>query len=95
MFAPGCSARRANAGRTSASRWEQRKFDPASLHGWSFLHDAQISDATGEQEVVSLPRLTADGQSVHTRVRRVDQPTAVVEDWTWVAHDRIRVRRSD
>jgi hypothetical protein len=51
-------------------------------------------DTIGEREIVSPPRLTADGRSVHTRVRRVDRPAAV-EDWMWVTHDRIRVRRAD
>ena len=54
----------------------------------------RFSDASGEHEIVSLPRLTAGGRSVHTRVRRVDQPAAV-EERTWLAHDRVRVRRAD
>ena len=48
-------------------------------------------DETGEWEVASRPFSTAGGKSVHTRVRRVEQP-ATVEDRTWIAHERIRVR---
>jgi len=51
----------------------------------------RFSDETGEWEIASRPRFTGDGQSVHTRVRRVDQP-AIVKNRTWVAHERIRVR---
>jgi hypothetical protein len=51
----------------------------------------RFSDKTGEWEIASRPRLTADGKSVTASVRRVDWP-ATGEDWTWVAHERIRVR---
>src|SRR5947209_10911951 len=51
----------------------------------------RFSDETGEWEIASRPYPTAGGKSVHARVRGVDQP-ATVEDRTWVAHERIRVR---
>ena len=54
----------------------------------------RFSDTTGEQEIVGPPRLTADNRTVHARVRRLDPPAAV-EERTWLAHDRIRVRRAD
>jgi hypothetical protein len=51
----------------------------------------RFSDETGEWEVASRPYSTAGGESVHASVRRVDQ-SATVEDRTWVAHERIRVK---
>jgi hypothetical protein len=51
----------------------------------------RFSDETGEWEVASRPSSTPGGKSVNASVRRVDQP-ATVEDRTWVAHERIRVR---
>jgi hypothetical protein len=51
----------------------------------------RFSDETGEWEVAIEPCSTAGGKSVHASVRRVDQP-AMVQDRTWVAHERIRVR---
>ncbi len=51
----------------------------------------RFSDETGEWEIASRPYSTAGGKSVHASVRRVDQP-ATVQDRTWVAHERIRVR---
>jgi len=51
----------------------------------------RFCDETGEWEVASRPYSTAGGNSIHTRVRRVDQP-ATVEHRTWIAHERIRVR---
>src|SRR5437867_4093980 len=51
----------------------------------------RFSDETGEWEIASRPYSTAGGRSVHASVRRVDQP-ATVQDRTWVAHERIRVR---
>ena len=51
----------------------------------------RFSDETGEWKIASRPYSTAGGKSVNASVRRVDQP-ATVEDRTWVAHERIRVR---
>jgi hypothetical protein len=51
----------------------------------------RFSDETGEWEVASPPSSTAGGESVNASVPRVDHP-ATVEDRTWVAHERIRVR---
>jgi hypothetical protein len=50
----------------------------------------RFSDETGEWEVASRPDSTEGGKSIHTHVRRVDHP-ALVQDRTWVAHERIRV----
>jgi hypothetical protein len=51
----------------------------------------RFSDETGEWEIASRPHSTAGGKSVHASVRRVEQP-ATVQDRTWVAHERVRVR---
>ncbi len=51
----------------------------------------RFSDETGEWKIASRPYSTAGGKSVNASVQRVDQP-ATVEDRTWVAHERIRVR---
>jgi hypothetical protein len=51
----------------------------------------RFSDLTGEWEIAHRPYSTAGGKSVHASVRRVNQP-ATVQDRTWVAHERIRVR---
>ena len=51
----------------------------------------RFSDETGEWEIARRPYWTAGGKSVRASVRRVDQP-ATVQDRTWVAHERIRVR---
>jgi hypothetical protein len=51
----------------------------------------RFSDLTGEWEIAHRPYSTVGGKSVHASVRRVNQP-ATVEDRTWVAHERIRVR---
>jgi hypothetical protein len=52
----------------------------------------RISDETGEWEVANRPHTTAGGKIAHARVRRVDQ-TAVVEERTWGAHERVEVKR--
>jgi len=54
----------------------------------------RFSDETGEWEVASRPRPTADGKSVHACVRGIALP-ASMEDRTWGAHERIRVTRAD
>jgi hypothetical protein len=51
----------------------------------------RITDETGEWEVASQPYSKIGDKSVRASVRRVDQP-ATVEDRTWVAHERIRVK---
>jgi len=51
----------------------------------------RFSDETGEWEIASRPYSTAGDTSVHASVRRVDRP-ATVQDRTWGAHERIRVR---
>jgi len=50
----------------------------------------RFSDESGEWEVASRPSSTAGGKSIHTRVRRVDQPATI--DRTWIACERIHVR---
>src|SRR5262249_44352056 len=54
----------------------------------------RFSDETGEWEVASRPRPTADGKSVQTCVRGIAEP-ALMKDRTWVATERIRVTRAD
>ena len=54
----------------------------------------RFSDETGEWEVASRPRPTADGKSVHACVRGIALP-ASMEDRRWGAHERIRVTRAD
>jgi len=51
----------------------------------------RITDESGEWEIASRPYSTAGGKSVSASVRKVGQP-ATMEDRTWVAHERIRVR---
>jgi hypothetical protein len=51
----------------------------------------RFSDETGEWEVAIEPYSIAGGKGVNASIRRVDQP-ATVEDRTWVAYERIRVR---
>jgi hypothetical protein len=51
----------------------------------------RFSDETGEWEVASRPYSTAGGKSINASVRRVDQP-ATLENRTWIAHERIRIR---
>ena len=51
----------------------------------------RITDETDEWEVASQPYSKIGDKSVRASVRRVDQP-ATVEDRTWVAHERIRVK---
>jgi hypothetical protein len=53
----------------------------------------RFSDEIGEWEIASRPYSTAGGTSVHASVRRVNQP-ATVQERTWAAHERIRVRAS-
>jgi hypothetical protein len=51
----------------------------------------RITDETGDWEVASQPYSKIGDKSVRASVRRVDQP-ATVEDRTWVARERIRVK---
>jgi hypothetical protein len=53
----------------------------------------RLLDATGEWEIASCPSSTAAGVGVNARVRRLDR-AAAVEERTWVAHERISVRRA-
>jgi hypothetical protein len=51
-----------------------------------------VSEENGEWEIASRPTKTAAGTCVNVRVRRLDA-SAQVEDRTWVANERISVRR--
>ena len=53
----------------------------------------RLTDETGEWEVIGRPYTTAGGKNARVRVQRVDQP-AVTEIRTWVAHERINVKRA-
>jgi len=53
----------------------------------------RLTDETGEWEVIGRPYTTAGGKNARVRVQRVDQP-AVTEKRTWVAHERINVKRA-
>jgi hypothetical protein len=77
----------------SEEEWQIR---PLAYHPlpMKLLVGDRFSDDTGEWEIVSPPRRTAGGKSVHTRVRGIAQPGAI-EDRTWVANERIRVTRGD
>jgi hypothetical protein len=52
----------------------------------------RVLDAAGEWEIASWPSSTAAGTSVNARVRKLDR-AAALEERTWVAHERISVRR--
>ena len=52
----------------------------------------RLTDETGDWEVIGRPYTTAGGKNARVRVQRVDQP-AVTEIRTWVAHERINVKR--
>ena len=51
----------------------------------------RFSDETGEWEVASRPYSTDGGKSIHAYVHMIDQP-ATVQDRTWIANERIRVK---
>jgi hypothetical protein len=51
------------------------------------------SEKSGEWEIASRPTPTAGGARVNARVRRLDR-SGWVEDRTWVANERISVRRA-
>jgi hypothetical protein len=53
----------------------------------------RLSDESGEWEIASRPTATAGGVRVTARVRRLDRSDRV-EDRTWVASERISVRRA-
>jgi len=75
----------------SKEGWESR---PHSYHPLPMKLQVgdRFSDEAGEWEIASPPRATADGKGIHTLVRRDTEPVTV-EERTWVAHERIRVRR--
>jgi len=78
---------------TSETKQSERQIRLVSYHvlpGHLQVGD-RFSDETGEWEVTSRPHSIAGSESVNASVRRVDQ-SATVEDRTWVAHERIRVR---
>jgi hypothetical protein len=52
----------------------------------------RIADETGEWEIISRPYVSAGGELVSARVRKIDQPEAA-DLRTWEAHERLRVRR--
>jgi hypothetical protein len=53
----------------------------------------RVSEESGEWEIASRPTATAGGWRVYARVRRLDR-SGRVEDRTWVANERISVRRT-
>jgi hypothetical protein len=53
----------------------------------------RLSDGSGEWAIASRPTATAGGARVSARVRRLDL-AGRVEDRTWVANERISVRRA-
>jgi hypothetical protein len=52
----------------------------------------RITDETGEWEIISRPYVSAGGELVSARVRKIDHPEAT-DLRTWEAHERVRVRR--
>jgi hypothetical protein len=53
----------------------------------------RLKNETGEWEVVGRPFTTANGKNAHVRVQRVGQP-GVTDIRTWVAHERVSVKRT-
>jgi hypothetical protein len=52
----------------------------------------QITDETGEWEIISRPYVSAGGKFVSAQVRRIDHPKAT-DLRTWGADERVVVRR--
>jgi hypothetical protein len=52
----------------------------------------RFTDAQGEWEVVSHPATLHGGKSLRARVRRTELP-ATERDVTWLAHERVEIRR--
>jgi hypothetical protein len=52
----------------------------------------RFTDATGEWEIAARPWGSVGGKLVHARVRKVGD-SAVTEEKTWSAFERIQVRR--
>jgi len=53
----------------------------------------QLTEETGEYEVISRPYTTNAGKDVHVRVKRVDN-AEVTMTRTWGAHEHITVKRT-
>ena len=54
----------------------------------------QLTDETGDWEIIARPYTTAGGKNARVRVQRVGDP-AVTELRTWGAHERVSVKRAD
>ena len=52
----------------------------------------RITDETGEWEIISRPYVSAGGELVSARVRRIGRPEAT-DLRTWEAHERLSVHR--
>jgi hypothetical protein len=52
----------------------------------------QLTDETGEYEVIGRPYTTAAGKSAHVRVKRVDSDVIMIR--TYGAHERVSVKRA-
>ena len=53
----------------------------------------QLTDETGEYEIIGRPYTTQMGKNVHVRVKRVDSAEATMIR-TYAAHERISVKRA-
>jgi len=53
----------------------------------------QVTNETGEWEVIDRPYTTNAGKDAHARVRKVGQPD-ITEVRAWGAHERVSVRRA-
>jgi hypothetical protein len=78
-------------GAPEPSGWQIRPFCYRLLPMQLQIGD-RVSGETGEWEIASRPIATAAGTRVTARVRKLDC-SARGEDRTWVAHERICVRR--
>ena len=54
----------------------------------------QLTDETGDYEIVGRPYTTQMGKNVHVRVKRVDN-VEVTMIRTYAAHGRISVKRAE
>jgi hypothetical protein len=73
---------------------EKQSQPPAEQHVFPMqlkLGD-QLTDASGEYEVIGRPYTTSAGKDVHVRLRRVDNPDVTMIR-SWAAHERVAVRK--
>ena len=74
----------------------EKKLAPSTITGVWPMHfqvGDRLADETGEWQVIGGPYTTSAGKDAHVRVKKIGQPE-VTEIRTWVAHERVTVRRA-